>query len=1092
MLRHFSRRLTVIGIIASSALAMAGAGTGPASAFQADADLFSYEVALPEAEAQASPSTPVAARAGWEDFLRGTEGAWSALWDPATETPTRILGRGPALVSPGMTQEAVERISRDFVSDNESLFRVDARDLTPLSVRQGRGVWFVTYGQLHDGLPVEGARLDLRYGVTGNLILVGGSIHPDIDVATVASLGADEAVEIAGLDLPPEWRPVVEGAPELRILPLAGDSGYEYRLIYSLVLDVPSPRGRWQTYVDANTGEILHRTNLVRYADFTGTVEGDIQEIEPTDPYMELGHPHNRVSFDGLGAFYTDVDGSFTVPSPDSDPRMVTVQINGRWINSNRQDGADAEIQTLATPDVPLDLKFDDGNSHAAERDVYYHGNVVHDYVKNIDPGLTGIDYEMNGNVNLNQTCNAFWDGNAINFFMEGGGCANTGQIADVIYHEYGHGVTQFTYEPLGPNGAMHEGFSDYLANTITDQSLIGIGFFGPGTFLRNSDNDRTWPAPECGGESHCVGEVISGALWHMRENLIDELGDHDAGVSLADQLWHFAMYGINNNFEDYYYDLLAVDDDNGTLLDGTPHGISIVEAFDRHNIGPGFTLEILHDPLPDSEDSTSSHPVVATFSSFVPVQEESLAVYYTTSTETLGESWTRLAMTPTGEIREYVAEIPPQPYTTTVRYYISGATETMDLMATLPEGAPGDAFEFIVGVDNTPPTIVHTPLSNHSKYAWPAEVTAEVTDNQGVAEVVLEYKINGEDQTPVTLTKDPDSDIYRGSFGGSVEIGDLVEYRLRATDVAQDPNTILNPLLGFHQFNIELEMKMNAENGAEDWDHEIVTQGYVDQWHISTERNFTDGGQFSWKFGDTGNGPYADLADGALITPPILLGTGAELTFYHWIEAETQNSVQAWDGAVVELTSDGGANWGLIEPVGGYPYVILPNPASPFPGNYPCFSGEHDWQQEVFELDAFQGETVQIRFRFGSDGYVTEEGWHVDDIVLVPDEVSSDVSFEGGLPLATALRGALPNPFNPRTTIRLTVAEPRDRLELSVFDISGRLVRRLMEGPVAPGTYNVTWDGRSDAGRDVPSGLYFARMKTRDIEQSTKLLLMK
>jgi hypothetical protein len=1071
--------------------AVAGLPAGQAVAFQAEGELASYEIALPVLEGEAGFSTPEAAEAAWQDFARQTEGVWSAVWNQATETPERMLGRGPALVSPGMTSELVERVSRDFLRENRSLFRVDTDDLTPLSVRQGRGVWFVTFGQLHDGLVVEGARLDLRYGVTGNLLLAGGVIHPNIDIQTTPGMSGDEAVGFAVRDLPSDWRPALEGTPELRVLPLARGSSYEYRLIYSFVFDVSSPRSRWQTSVDANTGEILHRTNLVRYAELTGTVNGDIQEMEPTGPYVELGHPHNRISFEGLGAFYTDEDGSFSVTAPNEDPRMATVGINGRWLNSNRQDGPDAEIAVMATPGVPLDVKFDDGNSHPAERDVYYHGTLAHDYMKNIDSGLTALDYEMSGNVNISQTCNAYWDGSSINFFQEGGGCANTGQIADVIYHEYGHGVTQFTYAPLAPNGAMHEGFSDYLANTITDQPLVGIGFYGPGSHLRNSDNDRTWPAPECGGQVHCVGEVIAGALWHMRENLIDELGDHDAGVELADDLWHFAKYGINNTFESYYFDLLAVDDDNGTLVDGTPHGISIVQAFDRHNIGPGFILEILHDPLADTEDSTSSHPVVATFSSFVPVLEESLAVYYSTSTG-FTESWTRLPMTPTGEIREYMAEIPPQPYTTTVRYYISGATSMFDLTAVLPEGAPGDAFEFIVGVDATPPTIVHVPIGNRSAYVWPVEVTADVTDNQALAEVVLEYKINGEDQTPVTLTQDDDSDTYRGLFGGSVSVGDLVEYRIRATDAAESPNTAFDPAIGFHQFEIELEMKMNAENGSEGWTHDVVTQGYTDQWHISTERNFTLGGQYSWKFGDTGNGPYADLADGALITPAITLGVDAVLTFYDWIDAEVQNASQAWDGAVVELTTDGGATWDLIEPVGGYPYTIVNNPASPFPGGYPCFSGSHDWEQQTFELAAFQGETIQIRFRFGSDGYVTEEGWHVDDIVLIPDQGSSDVSFEGGRPLVTGLEGARPNPFNPLTTIRFTVAEPRERLELSVFDISGRLVRRLMEGAAEAGAYSVIWDGRNDAGHEVPSGLYFATMKTHGVKESAKLLLVK
>ena len=44
--------------------------------------------------------------------------------------------------------------------------------------------------------------------------------------------------------------------------------------------------------------------------------------------------------------------------------------------------------------------------------------------------------------------CNAYWDYYGINMFSEGGGCAGTDQMADVVYHEYGHGIMQFTYDP--------------------------------------------------------------------------------------------------------------------------------------------------------------------------------------------------------------------------------------------------------------------------------------------------------------------------------------------------------------------------------------------------------------------------------------------------------------------------------------------------------------------------------------------------------------------------------------------------------------------------------------------------------------------
>ena len=66
--------------------------------------------------------------------------------------------------------------------------------------------------------------------------------------------------------------------------------------------------------------------------------------------------------------------------------------------------------------------------------------------------------------------------------------------------------------------------------------------------------------------------------------------------------------------------------------------------------------------------------------------------------------------------------------------------------------------------------------------------------------------------------------------------------------------------------------------------------------------------------------------------------------------------------------------------------------PDSPFAPGTPCFSGHHDWREEVFDLSAFSG-NVSIRFRFGSDGYVTDQGWFIDDLMVAPDLPPDPVS---------------------------------------------------------------------------------------------------
>ena len=95
----------------------------------------------------------------------------------------------------------------------------------------------------------------------------------------------------------------------------------------------------------------------------------------------------------------------------------------------------------------------------------------------------------------------------------------------------------------------------------------------------------------------------------------------------------------------------------------------------------------------------------------------------------------------------------------------------------------------------------------------------------------------------------------------------------------------------------------------------------------------------------------------------------------------------------------------------------------------------------------------------------------------------------EAGAPTRLAVRSATPNPFNPVTEIRCEVPAA-GAVRLRVYDIAGRPVRRLFEGARGAGAFSLTWDGRDDAGRPMPSGVYFARLAAGGAESVLKLVL--
>jgi hypothetical protein len=106
---------------------------------------------------------------------------------------------------------------------------------------------------------------------------------------------------------------------------------------------------------------------------------------------------------------------------------------------------------------------------------------------------------------------------------------------------------------------------------------------------------------------------------------------------------------------------------------------------------------------------------------------------------------------------------------------------------------------------------------------------------------------------------------------------------------------------------------------------------------------------------------------------------------------------------------------------------------------------------------------------------------------------VDSTVTGTGGgdAPAVTALHQNYPNPFNPATTIAFDLRENAD-VSLSVYDVAGALVRRLVSRRLPAGTYTSSWDGTDGAGRRVASGVYFYRLVAGDFTATRKMVLLK
>jgi hypothetical protein len=90
-----------------------------------------------------------------------------------------------------------------------------------------------------------------------------------------------------------------------------------------------------------------------------------------------------------------------------------------------------------------------------------------------------------------------------------------------------------------------------------------------------------------------------------------------------------------------------------------------------------------------------------------------------------------------------------------------------------------------------------------------------------------------------------------------------------------------------------------------------------------------------------------------------------------------------------------------------------------------------------------------------------------------------------------TRLYGAAPNPFNARTNVEFELSEG-GQVSLRIYDVRGRLVRRLHEGVLPAGRHGFDWDGRDGAGQSAGSGVYFFRLRSRGAELTGRCVLVK
>ncbi len=486
----------------------------------------------------------------------------------------------------------------------------------------------------------------------------------------------------------------------------------------------------------------------------------------------------------------------------------------------------------------------------------------------------------------------------------------------------------------------------------------------------------------------------------------------------------------------------------------------------------------ITHTPLTNTEDTTA-RTVLVTIRSRVPIVPESTAVVYGVGGTFSGSA----LLTPANPPGTYSAEIPYLGTGVSVTYYIK--TKNANNSVRLPLNAPAGYFSYQVGQDQIGPTIIHSQLGSQSITSWPPTISARVADLSGISSVRVEYSRNGLAQTPFNLILS--DTVYADTLHlgrAQVNPGDSIAYRIVATDNARQANTSAYPPSGFIGFtvknysNLDLTFESTSEGftGTNDWQWGVpvipspAPHGGTKCWGTILNGNYTVGPRLS-----------------SLTTPTFaVFSNRASFSFWHWYEIQSR-----FDGANVKVSVNAGP-FQLVQPVDSFPqgaiYSGFGNPL----GGQPGYSnvGGTAWSKATFDLTgiASEGNTVAIRFDFGSDNSIQYRGWYIDDFTSngFGTQIPVGVEPANGIPTRFVLSQNYPNPFNPSTAISYELAAP-SHVTLKIFDVLGREVATLVNEVKPTGKFEAVWDARN-----VASGLYIYRLEAGSFRDVKKMVLLK
>jgi hypothetical protein len=426
------------------------------------------------------------------------------------------------------------------------------------------------------------------------------------------------------------------------------------------------------------------------------------------------------------------------------------------------------------------------------------------------------------------------------------------------------------------------------------------------------------------------------------------------------------------------------------------------------------------------------------------------------------------------------------------VQYYFS-ATDVKSRRFVYPASAPARYLSFRIGVDNVVPIVKHEPIKYLLASDPIVEIAAEATDNLGVASVKVEYFVNGGLIKSFSL-QNQGNDLYSGNLvfpDGSVKDGDLVSYRIVATDASSQNNIGRLPLSGYFTFKIEgfgapIERYVTDFNAS-------TTDFIGSDFKIGTVSGFDNGALNSahpYPSPETDNVNFNLIS---LLKYPVILKTGGKMSFDEVVLVEPGDAGTKfgddnfWDYVIVEGSKDGINNWKpLIDGYDSraqlswenlYNSSISGNNSTAVPTKALLVKREINL---LANGNFVAGDAIFIRFRLFSDPYSHGWGWIIDNLAIQDVETATNPVL-----LSSGEFSFFPNPATDQLNIQFQGEKMISGVSLKAWDSSGRQVynRSL---PVGFGQFKV----EIDVSRFSP-GLYLFAVEPEKGQAITRKILI-